>query len=56
MDHPRRDRGGGAGSVRTFEVTRAPRYDGYDSLHASAQYAPDDFLILVDGQQIGGTY
>jgi hypothetical protein len=42
--------------VRTFQVTREPRYEGYDSLHRSRQYAPGDFLILVDGEPIGGTY
>jgi hypothetical protein len=42
--------------VKTFSVTRAPRYEGYDSLHGSRRYAPDEFLILVDGCPIGGTY
>lgn len=31
--------------MRTFEVTRQPEHEG-----------SDDFLILVDGQRIGGTY
>jgi hypothetical protein len=42
--------------VRTLEVTRAPRYEGCDSLNGSKRDAPDDFLILVDGQEIGSTY
>jgi hypothetical protein len=41
---------------RSFEVTRKPRYDGEDSLHGGKQYAPDDFLILIDGEPVGGTY
>jgi hypothetical protein len=42
--------------VRTFEVTRVPEHEGCDSLHGTATTAPDEFLILVDGQRIGGTY
>jgi hypothetical protein len=42
--------------MKTFTVTRAPRYEGYDSLHGGEDFAPDDFVILVDGQSIGGTY
>jgi hypothetical protein len=42
--------------MRTFEVTRKPRYEGSDSLHGSKEYAPDEFVILVDGEEIGGTY
>jgi hypothetical protein len=42
--------------VKTFEVTREPRYAGYDSLHETERYAPDEFVLLVDGQRIGGTY
>ena len=42
-------------SVKTFEVTREPRYEGYGDLDGHGA-APDDFLILVDGQRIGGTY
>jgi hypothetical protein len=42
--------------VKTIEATRQPRYEGDDSLHGSARYAPDDFLILVDGLVVGGTY
>jgi hypothetical protein len=42
--------------MRTFAVSRAPEHEGYDSLHGSKEYAPDDFLIVVDGEAIGGTY
>jgi hypothetical protein len=42
--------------VRTFEVTRVAEREGCDSLHGTATTAPDEFLILVDGQRIGGTY
>jgi hypothetical protein len=42
--------------VKTFKVTREPRYAGYDSLDGTEQYAPDEFVLLVDGQPIGGTY
>jgi len=42
--------------VKTFEVTREPLYAGYDSLHGTEGYAPDEFALLVDGQRIGGTY
>ena len=42
--------------MKTFAVTREPEHEGEDSLHGSAQYAPDDFLIVVDGEKIGGTY
>jgi hypothetical protein len=42
--------------VKTFEATRKPRYEGYDSLHGTRRDAPDEFLVLVDGQEIGGTY
>jgi hypothetical protein len=41
--------------VKTFEVTRKPRYEGDDSLHGTDRRPPDDFLILVDGLEIGGT-
>lgn len=42
--------------MRTFAVSRAPEHEGYDSLHGSKKQAPDDFLIVVDGEAIGGTY
>ena len=42
--------------MKTFEVTREPLYAGYDSLHGTERYAPDEFVLLVDGQRIGGTY
>ncbi|GAA4931993.1 hypothetical protein HD597_012854 [Nonomuraea thailandensis] len=42
--------------MRTFAVTRRPRYEGYDDLHGTAKLAPDEFLILIDGAEIGGTY
>jgi hypothetical protein len=42
--------------MRTFAVSRAPEHEGYDRLHGSKECAPDDFLIVVDGEAIGGTY
>lgn len=42
--------------MKTFEVTRAPRHEGADDLHGDSRTAPDEFLLLVDGVPIGGTY
>jgi hypothetical protein len=42
--------------MRTFNVTRRPRHEGHDSLHGDRRHAPDEFLIVVDGKEIGGTY
>lgn len=42
--------------MKTFEVTRQPRYEDCDSLHGTKRDAPDEFLIVVDGEEIGGTY
>ena len=42
--------------MKTFEVSREPCYEGADSLHGGKRYGPDEFLIFVDGQRIGGTY
>jgi hypothetical protein len=37
-------------------MTRQPRYEGYDSLHGTVRDAPDEFILLVDGLEVGGTY
>jgi hypothetical protein len=42
--------------MKAFTVTRKPEHEDYDSLHGSRQFAPDDFLVVVDGEAIGGTY
>ncbi|GGS98794.1 hypothetical protein GCM10010156_66140 [Planobispora rosea] len=42
--------------MRSFTLTRTPRYAGYDSLEGTSKLAPDEFLIIVDGIVLGGTY
>ncbi len=42
-------------TAAAMAVTRRPRYDGYDELGGPNQPG-EDYLILVDGRKIGGTY